>query len=43
MAESTLATFCFDSMEGGKLARSSQKYGVKNLLLFVSWKLPAIR
>jgi hypothetical protein len=29
-------------MEGRKLASGSQKDGVKDLLLFVSWKLPAI-
>ena len=42
MEQSALVAFCFDSMESGKLASGSQKYRVKDLLLLVSWKLPAI-
>jgi hypothetical protein len=42
MEQSALVAFGFDPMERGELACRSQKYGVKDLLLLVSGKLPAI-
>jgi hypothetical protein len=42
MEQSALAAFCFDSMESRKLASGSQEYSVKDVLLLVPWKLPAI-
>jgi len=40
--QSAFLAFRFDAMESGKLASGSQEHRVKDLLLRVSWKFPAI-